>query len=386
MSKLLKRLKPLEIGGKKFLLKVFSVILNCRIRGQYDPAVRQWNKVLLIRHEKIGDVIIALTLVDEIKKHFPDCKVSFVASLQNVGVVRQDPRFDKIFVFKKSLREDLRTVLAARREKFDCVIDLITHDSVTSMLLTRFCGPGAVKVGIGKSDHQDYYSLHLPHPLRNTGRHILDFHLDLVKVLGAEPSHPGKYVPLHINDAANNEAAEFYDSLNLTDGLKIGLNISSGEQTRNWGANNFAVLAERLLERTGNSELIIITAPHEYDLGLKIKNAHSRRVHIIPRGLDLIAVAAIVRGLDILVSPDTSLVHVAGAFNVPVVALYRRFMDEYKFWRPPHQKTGTVLSENEMDVFDITVERVLDEILRVMDEFNLVGQAPSPVTDRALEE
>ena len=386
MSKLLKKLKPLEIGGKKFLLRVFSAILNCRIRGQYDPTGRQWNKVLLIRHEKIGDVVIALTLVDEIKRHFPDCKVSFMASKQNAVVVRNDPRFDKIFVFKKSLKEDLRMALKARREKFDCVIDLITHDSVTSMLLTRFCGPKAVKVGIGKADHQDYYSLHLPHPLRNTDRHILDFHLDLVKVLGAEPSRPGRYVPLYINDTSNEKAREYYSSLNLTNELKIGLNISSGEPTRNWGADNFAVLAERLLERIENSELIIITSSHEYDLGLKIKNAHSRRVHIVPQGLDFIEVSAVIRDLDMLVSPDTSLVHVAGAFNVPVVALYRRFMDEYKFWRPPHQKSGTVLSENEMDVFDITVERVMDEILKVTDEFNLAKNTLSPVVDSASED
>ncbi len=383
MSTLLKKLKPLEIGGKKFLLRVFSAILSCRIRGQYDPSGRQWNKVLLIRHEKIGDVIIALTLVDEIKKHFPDCRVSFMVSKQNAVVVRNDPRFDKIFIFKKSLKVDLRMALAARREKFDCVIDLITHDSVTSMLLTRFCGPKAIKVGIGKSDHQDYYTLHLPHPLRNTDRHILEFHLDLVRVLGAEPSRPGRYVPLYLNDTANEKAKEFYNSLNLTDELKIGLNISSGEPTRNWGADNFAVLAGKLLERLENSELIIITAPHEYDLGLQIKNSHNHRVHIVPPGLDFIEISAVIRDLDMLVSPDTSLVHVAGAFAVPVVALYRRFMDEYKFWRPPHQKSGAVLSENEMDVFDITVDRVMDEILKVIDEFNLMKQLAGSVADSA---
>lgn len=383
MKKLLIKLKPLEIGLKKTALWLLSPLLNCR-RYEISPTdKRPWQEILLIRHEKIGDVIIALTLVDELKKHFPGCNISFLGSPQNVVAIKDDPRFKNIFVFRKQFREDFSTVLAARREKYDCVIDLITHDSVTSMLLTRLCGPRALKIGIGKCDHRRFYNFHAPHPLRNPGRHIIDFHLDLIKILGAEPDKPGHYAPLHIDEDSERIAMEFMASLETGEDLKIGLNISSGEPTRNWGADNFALLAAKILQCMDNVHLIIITAPHEYHLGMRMKETYSGRVHIIPEGLGFIGVAAIIKKLDMLLSPDTSLVHVAGAFRVPVVALYRRFMDEYKFWRPRHQKGGVVLSVGEMDVFDITVDRVIDEIGRVLAEFGLADKAGCRQPDMA---
>ena len=382
MKKLLGKLKPLEIGLKKFALRVFSPILECRERGPYAIGDRQWKKILLIRHEKIGDVIIALALVDELKKRFPGCKVSFMGSRQNIVVVKDDPRFDKVFVFSKSFGVDLGMIRAARKEKFDCVIDLITHDSVTSMLLTRLCGSWALKIGIGKSDHQGYYNCHVSHPLRNPDRHIVDFHLDLVKVLGAEPGKPGQYAPLYINDKADRVAAEFMEPLDISKGRKFGVNISAGEPSRDWGAEKFAILIDKMLDRFGDCQLIIITAPHEYHQGRQIKETYRNRVHIIPESLDLITVAAIIRKLDLLVSPDTSLVHIAGAFRVPVVALYRRFMGEYKFWRPLHQKGGVVLSGRDEDVSDITVGQVLDEIVNVIDEFEMIPTALSDAANR----
>lgn len=382
MKELLRKLKPLEIGLKKFALRVFSPILKCRERGPLALGERQWKKILLVRHEKIGDVIIALALVDELKKRFPGCKVSFMGSRQNIVVVKSDPRFDKVFVFNKSFRVDLGMIRAARKEKFDCVIDLITHDSVTSMLLTRLCGSRALKIGIGKSDHTCYYNCHVPHPLRNPGRHIVDFHLDLIKVLGVEPGKPGQYAPLYIDDKADRAASAFMESRDISKGRKFGVNISAGEPSRDWGADNFAILIDKMLDRFEDCELIIITTPHEYHLGQRIKEVSCSRVHIIPEGLDLITVAAIIRKLDLLVSPDTSLVHIAGAFRVPVVALYRRFMGEYKFWRPLHQKGGVVLSGRDEDVSDITVEQVLDEIVNVINEFEVIQTSFSDAANR----
>jgi len=382
MKKFLKKFKPLEIAFKKAALRLFSPILKC---PEIDPCIegkKHWKKILLFRHEKIGDVVITLSLVDALKHCFPGCEVSFLLSPQNVAVIKNDPRFANVFVFTKSFWKDLKTVMAARREKFDCVIDLITRDSVTAMLLTRLCGPHALKIGVGKNEYREYYNVRAPHPQHDPEKHILDFHVDLLKILGADDTPDLQYSPLYIDTESDRNAHEFLGPLKASDRLTIGLNISAGTPTRDWGVGNFLALAREIITMLDNVHLVIITAPNEYHNGRLIRDAFDEHVYLIEEGLDLITVSAIIRNLDMLVSPDTSLVHVGRAFNIPVVGLYRRFLGEYKFWRPYGQNSGLVLSGNEEDVYDITVDQVMDEIYRVIEEFNLVGKDVVPVEKR----
>ena len=44
--------------------------------------------------------------------------------------------------------------------------------------------------------------------------------------------------------------------------------------------------------------------------------------------------AAIIDNLDLIISPDTSIVHMACAFNKPLVAIYRKHMKLFEIWRP----------------------------------------------------
>ncbi len=64
--------------------------------------------------------------------------------------------------------------------------------------------------------------------------------------------------------------------------------------------------------------------------------------------------------LDLMITPDTSIVHIARAFDVPVVGLYSKFMKNFMLWRPYDQEIGAVVSANDGNIFDITVEQVFD--------------------------
>jgi len=51
-------------------------------------------------------------------------------------------------------------------------------------------------------------------------------------------------------------------------------------------------------------------------------------------------------------------VHIARAFNVPVVGLYTRARENYQHWHPYGQKGGTVISGDDYNLFDISVDDV----------------------------
>ena len=99
----MERLKPLEHKFKAMFFKMLSPLLK-KGKADFTPLDgRKIRKVLFLRPEKIGDMVISLPVFDGLHKFFPDIKISVLGSPKNFSLVKNDPRFDKIFLYRKSI-------------------------------------------------------------------------------------------------------------------------------------------------------------------------------------------------------------------------------------------------------------------------------------------
>ena len=154
-------------------------------------------------------------------------------------------------------------------------------------------------------------------------------------------------------------ADRFIASLNgNAPGGIIGINISAGRPTRVWPVEKTTELIRRLRETYRACRIVISADPREHERAVALAGAFESRVDALPAGLGLLDVAAIISRLKILVTPDTSLVHIARSFRVPVVGLYTRFQSNFRLWRPYGQENGGVRSKNDYNIHDIEVDDV----------------------------
>ena len=72
--------------------------------------------------------------------------------------------------------------------------------------------------------------------------------------------------------------------------------------------------------------------------------------------------------LDILITPDTSLVHIARLMKIPVIAVYSGHRRNYFFWRPYRQKGGAVMAENISNLHDIEAEQVIEAFFKLVEK------------------
>ena len=74
----------------------------------------------------------------------------------------------------------------------------------------------------------------------------------------------------------------------------------------------------------------------------------------------IIDVAALIDQLDLIISPDTSIVHVASALDKPIVSIHENNKYSFRSWSPSSTLTKTVFSpkDNSIDGFD--VEKVIE--------------------------
>ena len=360
------RLKPIEHWFKATVFSLTRLLLKRKARDFQPLDGKQLKRVLFLRPEKIGDMAISLPVFDGLKKHYPHIKISILGSPKNEALIKDDPRFDRVFMYRKVIWRDLAEVMRIRKEKFDCVVDMIGDDSVTALYLSQLCAPGKPRIGVGKVKFREFYDFNYDPRMGNTG-HIIQNTLRLLDAFGIDSQAVDCYATPHISPEADRHAAEFIQSIRAAnqDALLIGYNLSAGSPTRLWALEKAEELLNRIRQQNPNCRIVLISVKSDRERSEELTQRVSGTVPV-PPGLSLLEVSAILSRLDLLISPDTSLVHIARSFRVPVVGLYSRFMKNFLLWKPFGQEVGAVVSGNDGNIHDITVDQVFDAYVKII--------------------
>ena len=104
---------------KAYLLRLFTK------KNQSTFRVTDSKKVLILKYDRIGDMIVTTPIFRELKNAYPNCSISVLASVENKDVIKYNPYIDNIFInYKNSLLQDLPKLLMLRRKHFDVCIEL----------------------------------------------------------------------------------------------------------------------------------------------------------------------------------------------------------------------------------------------------------------------
>ena len=359
-------LKRLEHAFKAFFfyLVQLSFKRGRNPQGNINPVTIK--RVLFLRPDRLGDMVISLPVFHNLKKMHPRIEIFVLCSPRNLILIKEDDCVDRKFLYTKNIFRDLVTLRQIRRLEVDVVIDMILRDSVTALILSQIASSRAWRLGLNKFDHDRYYDYNYKKWDENQP-HMLDYTLGLLGFLGLDVGRLQKQAPPSLPQSSINTITHFLESLNGTSASAlIGLNISAGRPSRVWPKEKNIKLINLLLDRYPTCHIIITSDPAEQPLAASLAAGFSSRVSAILPGLDLLEVSALISRMKMLITPDTSLVHIARAFNVPVVGLYTRARENYQHWHPYQQKGGTVISGDDYNLFDIEVADVFNAALTLV--------------------
>ncbi len=81
-------------------------------------------KVLIIQIRQLGDVLLSSPMARALKEHLNACEVHFLTSPVGSEILGGNPYIDRIVQLKDGVREEIKTLIQIRREKYDAVIDV----------------------------------------------------------------------------------------------------------------------------------------------------------------------------------------------------------------------------------------------------------------------
>ncbi len=372
----LKRIiKRAEIALKNFVVSFGSLFFE-RPKPRsaaLDPA--NVSRILLLRYDKLGDMAVSIPVLETIKKKLPHAGIDVLASERNVALIENDRRINDIFLYRKNPLKDIATLRKIRKRKYDLVMDLVCHDSVTSVFLSQYLGRGCLRSALGKKKLGGFYHFHHEVDVA-LGEHMLDVTLRSLWPLGIGESDLIYRAPLHFNRATETRIEELMRSFHQQAGQLpafIGVNISAGAPNRWWGESNFSDFVNLLTRRAPEYRPLVLCAPSDRQAALRICQRIEKAPLLIPDGLEIMTVAGLISHMRALVTPDTSLTHIARNLGVPVVGLYSQHKRNTEQWRPHGQTRGLVQGSHEDDIFDITPPQVIEETLAVLERIEHVA-------------
>ena len=269
-------------------------------------------KILVFRQSSLGDVILALPVVNELHKNLPDVSIDFLTKTAYAPIVEFDPGVRNTISFRNN--KEFRGLLKGiRAERYELIIDL--QRNFRSNLLS-LSSPTSRNFRYRKRRLAREMIVRKP-SIKLSVDHTINAYFHTLRRLGlnSEPSPPQISIP-----PAATEFAEHFIHGAFSERPKILIGFCPGARhhEKKWPYKKFREVAEILLGDTSVGILNITASSDDIPTDLELDNPR-----VIPvADFELLNAAALLEKCDIALSNDSGLMHLANAAGTRVAAIF----------------------------------------------------------------
>lgn len=309
-------------------------------------------RILFLRDDdKFGDMVISTISFRELKK--AGFQVNVVTGPHNGQVIAGNPNIERVFVHRSGWLDTLKLGCHLRRYHFDLVIDVGDEVTPQHLFFLRLIG-GKHILGFNKQDYC-LYDLNVDYP--ETGKHISCRHEAVLHTLGQKDVCLD--YQLVIPKAIEEEVQEYLAK--YTGQYIIALNPTTAVPQKDLSITQVKALVELIGQHVGQA-VIVISGDAQTKQYFRMPGTYG-----LPFD-DLMAAVALIKHADLVISPDTAMVHVAAAFSKPAVTLYRQDKPggiSSKEWGPNNDQAIQLLTPQVFDeVASIDVQEIFAAVIQ----------------------
>jgi heptosyltransferase-2 len=294
-------------------------------------AVADWDNVLVLQTSFIGDLVLTLPLIAEIRRRFPNARLSIMCTPLGVELLQDHPAIDEIIVDDKrkqhrGWRGLQQQAMALRQKKF--TLALTPHKSArTAYLLYQAQIPR--RVGFRQS--KGWFLFH-DRAQRDPSRHDVERNLAILNPLGIRVEDCRRDIELVSAPEIEDGVRRKLQQLAVNPGTPIiGVNPGSVWPTKRWSIEGFAGLIDLIDAKLG-SQVVIFGGPDDVEIVSAIVGRTRCAAVNLAGQFSLRELPAAIGHCQAFVTNDSGPMHIAVARKVPTVALFCATTPELGFY------------------------------------------------------
>lgn len=318
-------------------------------------------KILIVQLGRLGDFILATPMLRALKQAYPQCRMHVLASRHNAALALAQPEVELVLVHSKKVFDTLKLFTALKRARYDFWIDPKDHFSREGGLLARWAN-AACKVGFNQEGGKKIFDVSLASQ-EEQHTHVAWRNLKALRALGVEADDPRP--SLHVGEAARGRLEQFLTEHDLS--RYYCINLSAGNEIRYWPPAQWTKFLQAIKEHA--RAFVLTAAAQDGPLAETIARQEAHAHYFPTHNLD--DLLAVVQRAELVISPDTSVIHMAAAFDRPVLGLYSNHEWNYKKFYPLSTHRRIVIPPAAGGLIkDIACESALEKFYELLEEIS----------------
>ena len=326
--------------------------------------------ILFLRYDgKIGDMVVNSLMFREIKKVYPNIKIGVVARGAAIDIIKDNPNVDKIYEYHKDRKKIKDLALMIKEEKYDLLIDFSEMLRVNQMMLINLCR-ARFNIGLDRKEWKLFdLSIESGKDFKWT-EHITNRYLAYLVRLGLKRENIDISYDIYLK-----EEKKYKDFFNkIKESKKLILNPYGASKHKSFSVETLEKIINYLQDK--NIAIILVYFGDKYK-ELEFLEKKYSNVYIPKNIVSILDTTFLISISNYVISPDTSIVHIASALNKKILTVYPpkggKYGVDHLVWAPKSEynkvifckdKTGTY---DEIDINTFNFDEMKKEILKILE-------------------
>lgn len=296
----------------------------------------------------IGDIINTSPVCAQIKKNYPNAKLTFITIKPSLETAKNIPGIDNVLLYDrrgihKGFLKLVKLAASYRSEKFDLVI--ILDNNLRSAFFAYLLG---AKYRAGRTGEcRSFFLTHkIPHlkEEKEMKIHVSEHYMRILKPLKIYTSS----YDLSFNYSKEDEAYmnSVLTELNPDNKKIIGICTCTRNLDKNWNPEQAAEFIE-LVNKNTDYTVVFVGDESATNFTEKIKSFGITEFIDLTGKTSITQLGALIARFEKFISVDTGSMHLAFALKVPTICLF--FFDIYNKWGPKNLDKNKIIYSSDKE-------------------------------------
>ena len=327
--------------------------------------------ILFLRYDgKIGDMIVNSLMFREIKKVYPDIRIGVIARGAAIDIIKDNPNVDKIYKYYKDRKKIKDLALKIKEEKYDLLIDFSEMLRVNQMMLINLCG-ARINIGLDRKDWELFdLSIESGKDFKWT-EHITNRYLAYLVRLGLKRENIDISYDIYLKEEKKYEF--LFNEIKAS--KKLILNPYGASKHKSFNIETLENIITYLKDK--DIAIILVYFGDKYK-ELEFLEKKYSNVYIPKDIASILDTTLLISASNYVVSPDTSIVHIASAFNKKMITVYPpkggKYGIDHLVWAPKSKYNKVIFCKDktgnydEIDINTFDFDEMKEEILKMLEQ------------------
>lgn len=335
-------------------------------------------KKILIDGGRVGDLMTITPLIKALAELDKNIKIDVRVKKGCDSLLWNHPRVNKIWILDNDSKikifkilKTLQSWIEIRKSKiqYNLYFDFSDNIRLSHLLGMRILNPRYIigsyrveKYGIKK----DELTLFDRYIIEREDDHLVDIHMRALDNFCIDNSNR-KY-ELYLG-----ELEEKYRNYFDNSKINIIFNFLGSSESKSLTKSDIDYFIKTIPKISAKIKLYILTIPKIYEkTKVNLEKLNLENVIVLPKTDNILEAAAIIKYTDMLFSVDTGVVHIASAYNIPIVAVYPEDRDALIVFAPKSDISSIIIGKKEENLKIIDKKEVIKKIEETLEKMEIL--------------